>query len=154
MDIYTDGACKNNPGKGGWAFIMVNNSGVVLKRSAHVVQTTNNRMELCAVLEAIKYLETVNGFSNGDTYNVFVDSKYVYDGVTSWMTQWKKRDWKTSNNKQVLNLDLWKELDYFSTQYKNNLKWNWVKAHAGNVYNEIVDKLASDAAEQGDSNLI
>lgn len=144
IKIYTDGACKGNPGKGGWAYIFVVDDAIVKQHSAHVSNTTNNRMEMSAVLEALKSIELDKAFEV--PYEIFVDSKYVFSGMTSWISSWKKKEWKNSQGKVVLNIDLWKELDYFNTKYAHALRWNWVKAHNGDKYNEIVDSLASAAA--------
>lgn len=141
--IYTDGACKNNPGRGGWAYIVLDEfDQVVRQSSAHVENTTNNKMELTAALEALKYVDTSNKGIGEVT--IFVDSKYVYDGITTWINGWKKKNWKTSTQKDVLNQDLWRELDFYNEKHK--IKWQWVRAHVGNKWNEVVDKAASDAA--------
>lgn len=146
--IYTDGACKRNPGPGGWAYIIIKDDHIIKQSSAHVVNTTNNRMEMTATLEALKYIDTMMA-THENTYEIYVDSKYVHDGITSWIEKWKMKNWKTSTNKDVLNQDLWKELDYFYMKLKANVKWSWVKGHSGDKYNDIVDELASNAAKKG-----
>lgn len=146
MKVYTDGACKNNPGRGGWAFaIITNDDKVVHHASAGVMNTTNNRMELTAVLEAFKWMDSHQECLN-ETIVVYTDSKYVRDGITSWIVKWKKNGWMTSKKTPVLNEDLWRDLDDKTEIYKDRLEWQWIKAHAGNKFNEIVDSLASAAA--------
>ena len=137
--IYTDGACLGNPGKGGWAAIIIEPTGekeiVGCERS-----TTNNRMELKAVIEALKEIEANSQIS------LFSDSKYVIDGITKWIKNWKINDWKTTNKKEIKNLDLWMNLDKLTSKFK--ITWNWVKAHSTNEYNNKVDRLARNEAEK------
>ena len=137
--IYTDGACIGNPGKGGWAAIIIEPTGekqiVGCERS-----TTNNRMELKAVIEALKEIEANSQIS------LFSDSKYVIDGITKWIKNWKINDWKTTNKKEIKNLDLWMDLDKLTSKFK--ITWNWVKAHSTDEYNNKVDRLARNEAEK------
>lgn len=145
MYVYTDGACRGNPGKGGWAFIILdptNNNTVIDKGSSGVLKTTNNRMELTAALEALKRLESSE---HPNHITMHVDSKYVIDGITSWIVKWKKNKWLTSAKKPVMNEDLWKELDYFNQKFVGRISWEWVEGHAGNVFNELVDTMAKAA---------
>jgi ribonuclease HI len=136
LKIYTDGACKKNPGKGGWAFIVVDAEGeIIYTNTGYEKLTTNNRMEMTAVKKALQYTT--------EETQIFTDSKYVYDGINSWIKKWKKNNWKTSLNKDVLNADLWKEMDALNNA---SIKWFWVKGHSGDKWNDVVDKLASDAA--------
>jgi len=136
--IYTDGSCIKNPGPGGWAAIILYNN---LKKTivGSEIQTTNNRMELIAVIEAIKKTQ------DASSIKLFTDSKYVKDGITLWINKWKTNEWKTSNKKMVKNSDLWKELDFRCK--KLNIEWKWVKAHSGQPLNEEVDALARQQAE-------
>ena len=136
--IYTDGSCIKNPGPGGWAAIILYNN---LKKTivGSEIQTTNNRMELIAVIEAIKKTQ------DASSIKLFTDSKYVKDGITLWINKWKTNEWKTSNKKIVKNSDLWKELDFRCK--KLNIEWKWVKAHSGQPLNEEVDGLAREQAE-------
>ncbi|WP_353230284.1 ribonuclease HI [Novosphingobium sp.] len=137
IDIFTDGACKGNPGKGGW--------GALLRADGHEKElsgsdpaTTNNRMEMTAVLRA---LEALRGPS---AVRLHTDSRYVIDGMTKWMPGWVRKGWKTADNKPVKNEDLWRALTIAAKPHK--IEWIWVKGHDGHVENERVDKLASDAA--------
>lgn len=134
VQIYTDGACKGNPGVGGWGALL--RYGSVEKELCGGAQlTTNNRMELQAVIEGIKALK------NRCTVEVYTDSVYVQKGVTEWLVNWKARGWKTADKKPVKNDDLWRELDaLLPTQ---DLSWHWVKGHAGHVENERADELAN-----------
>ena len=138
IKIYTDGSCLNNPGNGGWAAI-INVNGVIKKISGSVKNTTNNKMELMA---PIKALQEIKG---NEQIEIYTDSQYVRLGITDWVHKWIKNNWQTSKKKPVKNKELWIELHEL-----NNLcdvKWIWVKAHAGNVLNEEVDSLAKKAAE-------
>lgn len=139
LEIYTDGACLGNPGPGGWGAILLY-KGHEKKISGHERDSTNNRMELKAVIEALRHLK------KSAEAVIYTDSKYVMDGITKWIFNWKKNDWRTADRKPVKNADLWRELDAEVSQHQ--LKWVWVKGHDGNHYNEIVDKLARDAAEK------
>ena len=139
VEIYTDGACSGNPGTGGWGAIL--RYGKIEKElSGGEAQTTNNRMELQAVIEALKALKKECSIT------LHTDSRYVMDGVNQWLPNWKQNDWKTTNKKSVVkNLDLWQELD--SLLAKHKIKWVWVKGHSGHPDNERVDRLARDMAK-------
>lgn len=139
VEIYTDGACSGNPGAGGWGVIL--RCGETEKElSGGEKETTNNRMELTAVIEALKALKRECEIL------LYTDSRYVMDGVTQWLPNWKQNNWKTSNKKSaVKNLDLWQELDTLLPKHK--IKWIWVKGHNGHPENERVDKLAREYAK-------
>ena len=131
--IYTDGACSGNPGKGGWAAIILdekNQSSI----SGSESKTTNNRMELMAAIMALKKIK------NKSEIIIYTDSRYVKDGITEWIKKWKLNNWKSSNKKPVKNKDLWIKLD--NCCKKHNVSWKWVKAHAGSKLNNLVDRLA------------
>lgn len=135
--IYTDGACLGNPGPGGWAALIIANEGEQ-ELSGGARHTTNNRMEMIA---AIKGLRAVDSQSVVDLYT---DSKYLYDGITSYIHNWRQSGWKTSSKNPVKNSDLWFKLDELSQS--RLIHWHWVKAHSGHVENERVDKLAREKA--------
>jgi ribonuclease HI len=137
IKIYTDGSCLTNPGDGGWAAI-INIDGEIKKISGNEKNTTNNRMELIAPINALKYM------NSKDPIEIFTDSKYVKNGITEWINNWVLNNWKTSNKEDVKNKDLWIEL--YKLNQSLNVKWNWVKAHAGDTLNEEVDILAKEAA--------
>ncbi|WP_455216767.1 ribonuclease HI [Kaarinaea lacus] len=139
MEIFTDGACRGNPGPGGW--------GAVLRYGSHEKDlyggektTTNNRMELMA---AIKALESLN---RACKVELTTDSEYVRKGITEWIDNWKKRGWKTSAKKPVKNLDLWQRLDAATSQHEVN--WHWVKGHSGHPENERADQLANRGIDE------
>ena len=137
IKIYTDGSCLENPGDGGWAAI-INENGNTKKISGSEKNTTNNRMELMAPINALKSM------SPNDEIEVYTDSQYVKLGITDWIHKWIKNNWQTSKKEPVKNKELWMEL-YELTKYYE-IKWIWVKAHAGNALNEEVDLLAKQAA--------
>ena len=137
IKIYTDGSCLSNPGNGGWAAI-ININGEIKKISGKEKNTTNNRMELIAPINALKNM------SPTDPIEIFTDSKYVKNGITEWINTWVLNNWKTSKKEDVKNKDLWIEL--YKLNQSLNVKWNWVKAHAGDTLNEEVDMLAKEAA--------
>ena len=131
--IYTDGACSGNPGKGGWAAVILdgkNQSSI----SGSENKTTNNRMELMAPIMALKKIKTKSEIT------IYTDSRYVKDGITEWIKKWKLNNWKSANKKPVKNKDLWVKLD--NCCQKHDVSWKWVKAHAGNKLNNLVDELA------------
>ena len=136
IKIYTDGACSGNPGKGGWGALIQENDNEK-KLSGSELNTTNNRMELTAVIKALEH------YDEAREIEVFTDSKYVMQGITEWIKNWKNNHWKTSQKKDVKNKDLWVLLDTVSA--KHDVKWSWVKGHAGDYGNEIADKLATQA---------
>ena len=138
IEIYTDGSCLENPGNGGWAAI-ININGNITKISGSEKNTTNNRMELMAPINALKDLKSQ------EEINIFTDSQYVKLGITEWINSWVKNNWQTSKKEEVKNKDLWTEL--YRLNNSLNVKWNWIKAHAGNPLNEEVDLLAKKAAE-------
>ena len=137
IKIYTDGSCMSNPGNGGWAAI-INMNGEIKKISGNEKNTTNNRMELMAPINALKNI------NSKDLIEIFTDSKYVKNGITEWINTWVLNNWKTSKKEDVKNKDLWIEL--YKLNQSLNIKWNWVKAHAGDTLNEEVDILAKEAA--------
>ena len=140
IDVYTDGACKGNPGPGGW--------GALLRHGDHERElwgfdpaTTNNRMELTAVIRALEALK------HRCKVKLHTDSQYVQKGITEWITNWKKRGWKTADRRPVKNDDLWRELDALAA--KHDIQWIWVKGHAGHDGNERADVLANKGCAQG-----
>lgn len=137
IKIYTDGACSGNPGRGGWAAIILDGEKIE-KISGSKDDTTNNRMELTAVISALKYVKDKN-------LEIYTDSKYTKDGIEKWITNWKKNGWKTANKQDVKNKDLWNELDQLNSE--KNVQWNWVKGHANNQYNNMADELARSEVE-------
>tara|TARA_B100000131_G_scaffold138559_1_gene134863 strand:+ start:65 stop:499 length:435 start_codon:yes stop_codon:yes gene_type:complete len=138
-DIYTDGACSGNPGPGGWGvLIQLDDKNIELSGGDN--ETTNNRMELMAAIIA---LEEIN---KDYKINLYTDSNYVKDGITSWISNWKKNSWKTANKKDVKNKDLWIRLD--AAIKGKDISWIWVKGHAGNAGNEQADYLARSALEK------
>ena len=138
INIYTDGACKGNPGDGGWgAVIIIDNKEKRI--CGGVKNTTNNCMELLAAIKSLEY------FDEKKSIKIYTDSKYVRDGITKWIISWKKNEWKTSQNKEVKNIELWKKLDELCNIH--TVEWNWVKGHSNNYYNELADKLANDGIE-------
>ena len=140
IEIYTDGACSGNPGSGGWGAILLY-KGHEKRISGSAKETTNNRMEMMAVIESLKAVKKSEA-----QITVYTDSKYVQNGITSWIHNWKKNGWKGSNKKPVKNVDLWQDLDKESSKY--DIDWQWVKGHAGNKYNEIADELATGAVKK------
>ena len=139
VDIYTDGACSGNPGPGGWGVLIeIDNKNIELSGGDR--ETTNNRMELMA---AIKALEEID---QDYEITLYTDSNYVKDGITSWISNWKKNNWKTANKKDVKNKELWMRLD--EAIKDKNISWVWVKGHAGNAGNEQADYLARSALEK------
>jgi ribonuclease HI len=138
IEIYTDGACRGNPGPGGWA--------ATLQLGAHFrelsgaeVATTNNRMELTAVIEALAALKRESAV------RLYTDSEYVRRGITEWLKAWKARDWRTADKKSVKNRDLWERLDTLAARH--DIEWHWVKGHSGVPGNERVDRLANAALD-------
>ena len=134
VTIFTDGACKGNPGPGGWGAILMSN-GHEKELYGYEPQTTNNRMEMMAAIAALEALKKPCDVSMN------VDSQYVLQGMTEWIRGWKARGWKTADKKPVKNDDLWKRLDAACAPHK--IKWTWVKGHAGHEYNERADQLAN-----------
>jgi ribonuclease HI len=149
QSLYGDGACKGNPGTGGWGTVIYFTDGSVAELGGKEPATTNNRMEMQAVIEAMEFF-----IRSGQTTSctLYTDSEYVIKGVTSWIRGWKSRGWKTAAGKPVLNQDLWEKLDELSSTIRlqaqgKPLKWEHVKGHAGNVGNERCDVIASSFAQ-------
>ena len=138
--IYTDGACLGNPGPGGWAAILINTKAEKKKIYGSNESTTNNRMELTAVIEAMKFVPKDSNII------IFTDSKYVINGIEIWIKKWKTKKWLNSNNKAVKNKDLWIILDDLKDQF--HIQWKWVKGHSGDENNEAVDYLARNEAKK------
>ena len=138
VNIYTDGACRGNPGSGGWG-VLIEYENITNEYFGGEIDTTNNKMELRAAIEGLKVLK------EPCKVNLITDSKYVMDGITEWIKNWKKNNWKNAAKKDVKNKDLWIELDHLVT--KHEIKWNWVKGHSGHEKNEIADALANKGIE-------
>jgi ribonuclease HI len=141
VTIYTDGSCRGNPGPGGWAAVL-QYQNKEKEISGFEPDTTNNRMELKAAVEALKALK------RSCDVDVYTDSQYVRQGMTAWIFNWRKNGWKSADKKPIKNQDLWVELDDLSKQHQ--VKWHWVKGHSGHPMNERVDELARRAVEIGD----
>lgn len=139
VTLYTDGGCRGNPGPGGWGAVLLY-GGHIKELKGSENNTTNNRMELLA---AIKGLEALTRKVQVDLYT---DSKYVQQGITDWIANWKRNGWKTASKKPVKNQDLWQMLDEQIGQHEVN--WHWVKGHAGDKYNERADQLANEAMDE------
>ncbi|MDT4291185.1 ribonuclease HI [Methylomonas sp. MO1] len=137
--VYTDGACKGNPGPGGWG-VRLEYRDKEKELCGGEPETTNNRMELVAAIQALETL------TKPCSVKLHTDSKYVLQGITEWMANWKKRAWKTAANKPVKNEDLWRRLD--AAIQRHNIDWIWVKGHAGDVGNERADQLANLGIER------
>ena len=131
--VYTDGACSGNPGKGGWAAIILDDSNQY-SISGSEIRTTNNRIELMAPIMSLRKIKKKSDIT------IYTDSRYVKDGITEWIKRWKLNNWKSSNKKPIKNKDLWAKLD--NSCKKHNVSWKWVRAHAGNKLNNLVDELA------------
>ena len=140
IQMWTDGACSGKPGNGGWGVLIKLVDRNQIKLSGHEQYTTNNRMEMLAVIEGLKYLK------NYSSIIIHTDSKYVLEGITNWITNWKQNNWKSSNKKDVKNKDLWIELDTLVNKFK--IEWKWVKGHSGNIENDIADLLATTAIKE------
>lgn len=139
VELFTDGACKGNPGVGGWGALM--RFGETEKRLFGAeAETTNNRMELMAVICSLEAL------TEPCSVSITTDSKYVLQGMTEWLANWKRRNWQTAAKKPVLNVDLWKRLDAAAGGHQ--IEWHWVKGHSGHRENEIADELANQGIEE------
>lgn len=136
VEIFTDGACRGNPGPGGWGALL-RFGGTEKELSGGEPETTNNRMELMAAISALEALK------RPVTVDLHTDSTYVRDGITKWIHGWKKRDWRTADKKPVKNVDLWQRLEAAAARHE--VAWHWVKGHAGHPDNERVDELAREA---------
>jgi len=137
VTIYTDGGCSGNPGPGGWGVVVIFN-GEARQLSGGEKNTTNNRMELTAAINALSIVKNTKEFS-GIPVTLNIDSQYVKNGITVWIKNWKQKGWKTADKKPVKNQDLWIQLDELNSAL--NVSWNWVKGHARIEYNEICDQL-------------
>ncbi len=138
IEIYTDGGCSGNPGPGGWAYVLITDDGTLITNSGNSLMTTNNKMELSAVIEALKSV-SLNPAKTPLNLIVHTDSQYVKNGITTWIHNWIRNGWRTAAKKSVKNKEFWVELQ----QLANNLKieWKWVKGHAGIEHNELCDAL-------------
>ncbi|MCL2210888.1 MAG: ribonuclease HI [Treponema sp.] len=148
--IYTDGGCSGNPGPGGWAYVMIKQTfqgnEIIAKNKGGEMNTTNNRMELTAVIMALRALNDMRNSGNADIprqASVITDSQYVQKGITEWIKTWKRNSWRTSDKSPVKNKDLWAELDSLACLFP--LQWEWVKGHAGNEFNEMCDEMTQSA---------
>ena len=141
MEVFTDGACRGNPGPGGWGAILRTN-GREKELYGGEPATTNNRMELTAVIRALEALTRPSRVS------VYTDSQYVQKGISEWIHSWKRRGWKTADKNPVKNEDLWRRLDELAAQHE--VKWHWVRGHSGHPENERADELANRGIPTGD----
>ena len=143
IKIYTDGACVGNPGPGGWAAVIINQDQQKELFGGEKL-TTNNRMELTAAIRALEYCEDQEKKQLSlNQIKIYTDSIYVKEGITSWINNWEKNNWKTSDKQNVKNVDLWKKLKELEKSKK--IEWIWIKGHSNNPLNELADKLAKEA---------
>ena len=143
IKIYTDGACVGNPGPGGWAAIILKENEKKELFGGEKL-TTNNRMELTAAIKALEYCNNQEQKQQSlKNVSIFTDSTYVKEGITVWINNWEKNNWKTSDKKNVKNVDLWKKLKELIQS--NQVEWNWVKGHSEDPMNDLADKLAKEA---------
>ena len=140
VKIYTDGACSGNPGIGGWGAVILIDQDKPILLNGGLKETTNNQMELMAAIESLKYLQ------ESKEILIFTDSKYLMNGIESWIKNWKKNGWKTASKKPVKNRELWEKLD--KEIVRHTINWQWVKGHAGNENNEKADYLARRFIEE------
>ena len=145
VHIFTDGACKGNPGPGGWGAIL-KYGGHIKELKGYSPETTNNAMELLGVIEALKSL------TRSCEIVLTTDSTYVKNGITDWIHKWKKKGWKTANRQPVKNKKFWQQLDQETTRHK--IKWEWVKGHSGHPENERADELANEAVDENNNIVI
>lgn len=139
VEIHTDGACRGNPGPGGWGALLQWGETEKLLSGAES-STTNNRMELTAAIEALSALK------KGCAVDLYTDSEYLRKGITEWLPQWKARNWRTAARKPVKNVDLWQRLDDAAARHE--IRWHWVKGHSGHPGNERADRLANEAIDR------
>jgi ribonuclease HI len=139
VEVFTDGACRGNPGPGGWGALL-RTGGHEKRLSGAAPATTNNRMELTAAIEALRALK------RPCTVELTTDSQYVRQGITEWIGNWKRRGWKTAGRKPVKNVDLWQALDAEAARHR--VSWHWVKGHSGHPENELADQLANEAIDR------
>jgi ribonuclease HI len=143
--IFTDGGCSGNPGPGGWAYVMVQKTfqgdKIAAENCGGEKDTTNNRMELLAVISSLKAFKAMKNAPR--QARIYTDSQYVQKGITEWIHTWKRNAWRTSDRKPVKNQDLWQELDALSAELP--LSWEWVRGHAGNEFNERCDRMTQEA---------
>lgn len=144
ITVYVDGACKGNPGPGGWGAYVKDEKGKAYALKGHESNTTNNRMEIMAAVEALKFC---NEKFPSIPIKIYTDSKYLCDGISYWIRAWAINGWRTTQGRAVRNKDLWKELS--AARYGKIIEWAWVKSHSGNEGNEIADKLANQAIDEG-----
>ena len=140
MEIYTDGACKGNPGPGGWG-VLLKAGGTEKELFGGELETTNNRMEMTAVIRALESLKRPCAVT------LFLDSQYVLKGITEWLPGWKARGWRTASRQPVKNVDLWQSLDTLVNQGGHSIDWRWVRGHNGDPGNERADALANLGVE-------
>ena len=139
IEVFTDGACRGNPGVGGWGVLLIIDGEETILFGGEK-DTTNNRMELKAAIKALEFFEANVSLS------ITTDSNYVKDGITKWLTNWKKKNWITASKKPVKNKDLWEQLD--ALNYFHNVSWHWIKAHEVHRENEIADMLANKGIDE------
>jgi ribonuclease HI len=144
VEVYTDGSSLGNPGPGGWGAVFVENNKIIHELGGFEENTTNNRMEVSAVIGTLKYLEKSS--LNIKEVVIFSDSSYVLTGITSWVFNWEKNGWRTANKKTVMNQDLWVELIKLVRECKVKINWQKVKGHSGHIYNDRADEIATTCA--------
>jgi ribonuclease HI len=143
IQIYTDGSSLGNPGPGGWGTVIVDGDKIIEELGGYNKDTTNNRMELQAAIEALKHMHKIH---KEDIVTIYADSAYVLNGITSWIFGWEKNGWRTANKKPVLNQDLWQELIGLVREFKGKIIWQKVKGHSGHIYNDKADEIATEYA--------